>query len=476
MNQASRKRAHRARSAWLALGISSAASTFTGACSDPFESCAERRSCPPGGAAGVSGLAGAPSAGEGGVPDRSEDGGAGGAAGRRGTATGGEAAQGDAGETSLGGVPNEGGGGVAEAGTSGSPTAERGGAGAGTSAGGAQPAQGGTPSASGGTPIGQGGAVAQGGAATGLGGAPAQGGTVAQGGGVAIGTGGATTTGPASCSGLSGTECSGGNCCASSKVIGGTFQQGGAFASTVSTFMLDKYEVTVGRFRRFVGGYNAWRSAGNPRAGAGANANVPMSGWDSSWSLPANDAELKTSFDCENMTWADSGNDALPMNCVNWFVAFAFCAWDGGRLPTEAEWEYAAAGGVNGFDYPWGDTPVPDNTGNASAYAVYKCFGDGTSGCTFADIQPVGSRPLGQALFGQYDLAGSVDEWVLDWNAPYPTTAATNYAKIDTGTARGTRGGNWSQFAGRLLANSRGFYWPPTARSQNTGFRCARPA
>jgi formylglycine-generating enzyme required for sulfatase activity len=69
-------------------------------------------------------------------------------------------------------------------------------------------------------------------------------------------------------------------------------------------------------------------------------------------------------------------NDQYPMNCVNWYEAFAFCIWDGGRLPTEAEWEYAAAGGDENRIYPWGNDvaePLPASyaaTGNSPRIAV----------------------------------------------------------------------------------------------------------
>ncbi len=130
-----------------------------------------------------------------------------------------------------------------------------------------------------------------------------------------------------------GNECQGIDCCASPLVKGGTFTQGNgtssSFQSTVSSFRLDKYEVTVARFRKFVAAYESWHAAGNPENNDGANPNVSGSGWSSTWSLlPTNAAQLKANVSCSsnNRTWLDgAGNDTLPMNCVNWYTSFAFC-------------------------------------------------------------------------------------------------------------------------------------------------------
>ena len=286
-----------------------------------------------------------------------------------------------------------------------------------------------------------------------------------------------------SCAGTPVVTCQGGDCCESLLVTGGTFQQGepDAFASTVSDFRLDRYEVTVGRFRKFVNEYDAWRSANKPAAGEGANVNVSGSGWNEDWAsgLPASSVGLIANLECSStsQTWVDgSGNDTLPVNCVNWFEAVAFCIWDGGRLPTESEWEYAAAGGASDYLYPWGNTPVPDDTQSTANLAVYYCLGDGSAPgtCALSDVLPVGSKEAGQGKYKQHDLAGSMGEWVLDWDGSYPPSGS-DYAKLDSGSYREVRGGNWRNPGGNLASANRFSNYTPTDRKNYLGFRCARP-
>jgi formylglycine-generating enzyme required for sulfatase activity len=286
---------------------------------------------------------------------------------------------------------------------------------------------------------------------------------------------------PSSCAALA-ERCGASNesCCVSPAVTGGQFL-GGAEPSTyiaaVNDFRLDKFEVTVGRFRQFVAEY----PQNKPRKDAGAHPLIAGSGWREAWneSLPETQDALVSSMKCTSdfETWTDEvgPRERVPINCVSWFVAFAFCAWDGGRLPTSAEWNYAAAGGPEQRSYAWGNEPAP-----SPMYAVYDCLADGSQAqdCAITDIPLVGSLPAGNGKFGQADLAGSMFEWVIDWFALY-TTPCTNCANIDdpgADNARTAWGGDWSHKEDLLFSHSRVGYGVDSDYPNHPfhGFRCAR--
>jgi sulfatase modifying factor 1 len=252
----------------------------------------------------------------------------------------------------------------------------------------------------------------------------------------------------------------------------------------VATFGLDRYEVTVGRFRKFVASYEVFRST--LKEGMGAHPLIPGSGWQAAWTseLPTTAGGLVSNLKClptfqTFQTWTDSAgaNENKPINCVNWYEAFAFCLWDGGRLPTEAEWEYAAAGGDENRLYPWG-SQAPNNN-----LAVFDCSlstgFNGVSGCQADDLPVVGSTPAGQGKYGQQDLAGSLWEWTLDWydSAWYTTHGSSgsckNCANVNSGSGRVIRGGSFGNDADYIRAAFRNTS-APAFRNEYVGLRCAR--
>ena len=311
----------------------------------------------------------------------------------------------------------------------------------------------------------------------------------------AIGTGDAVGdgAGPAatSCVGLANTCGPTGtdSCCDSPVVIGGTYARSydvagdgmypdASFGATVSNFRLDKYMVTVGRFRQFVAA-GMGTQASPPLAGAGAHPNIAGSGWDASWnaSLSFDTAGLVANAKCDATyeTWTDAAgaNESLPMTCITWFDAMAFCAWDGGFVPTEAEWNYAASGGSEQRAYPW--SSPPEFLGIDCSYVNYN---DGTSYCVNAPTgaaNSVGSEsPKGDGKWGQSDLAGNVWEWTLDWYAsPYPQNPCPDCANLTPATDRVFRGADFFSVAPLLRTGYR-THEPPTYLSDYIGLRCAR--
>jgi len=280
-------------------------------------------------------------------------------------------------------------------------------------------------------------------------------------------------------------------CCNSPAVPGGTYRRSfdvagdansgnTSFSATVSDFRLDKYEVTVGRFRAFVTAGMGTQS-NPPLTQSGAHMNIVKSGWDSDWntSLVANTAALMAAVKCDSVlqTWTDApgANENRPMNCVTWYEAMAFCAWDGGYLATEAEWNYAAAGGDQQRAFPWSN-PAGSLTIDP-AHASYSddgtdCVGDGQPGCAVTDLIKVGTKPMGDGRWGQSDLAGNVAEWTLDWAAAYMSTCV-DCADLTPAAHRVFRGGNLNADDLDLRTGFR-LNLAPSDRSSFNGIRCAR--
>jgi formylglycine-generating enzyme len=249
--------------------------------------------------------------------------------------------------------------------------------------------------------------------------------------------------------------------------------------ASVSAFRLDVFEVTVGRFRRFV---QATIAGWQPPAGSGKHAHLPGGGiagemgWDPTWpALPATEAawemklEVGVAASYPTFTPAEASTDNLPINWPSWYASYAFCVWDGGFLPTEAEFEFAAAGGEENRLFPWGFEPAD------TQHAVYQCEAGGTSGtCTLDDLLPVGSIPLGIGRYGHYDLAGSMWELSLDtYDASFYSGAGatcSDCANLAPGSSWTERGGSWKVNEYGLRAARRA----ASVGGNSVGIRCAR--
>lgn len=265
------------------------------------------------------------------------------------------------------------------------------------------------------------------------------------------------------------------NCCAGRVVPSLTFYHNGdpKTPAMISEFRLDRFEVTVGRFKKFVAAFNAGSVV--LVDGVGAHPKIPGSGWQSSWNA---DLMNQVGPGVINPEWSDT----RPISERPWITAFAFCAWDGGRIPTYTEWEGATKAGPEYRRFPW--SAPPSSLLIDPSYAVYACTGDGSPPnddgshpeyCDNAlDLLPVGSRsPKGDGKYGHADLIGNLTEWSFDaFDLGYPVPC-NDCAPVSTdpGATSLFIGAYYrSQLAGLGTAyiSSRVLPW------EYGGFRCAR--
>ena len=164
-------------------------------------------------------------------------------------------------------------------------------------------------------------------------------------------------------------------------------------------------------------------------------------------------------------TWGTAGRDNHPINCMTWDDADNFCKWVGGRLPSEAEWEFAARG-EEGREYPWG------NEAASCSYAIMN--EGGTASCGGEYTWPVCSKPAGNTPQGLCDMAGNVWEWVHDlWHDDYTGAPADGSAWDSPGLSGVIRGGDFDTDAYQVRATYR--YAAYSSHGYiDMGFRCAR--
>ena len=212
---------------------------------------------------------------------------------------------------------------------------------------------------------------------------------------------------------------------------------------TLDAYYIDKYEVTNAR-------YQACVDAGGCTAPLSVRSQTRFPYYGTS-------------------TYAD-----YPVIDVNWYQANAFCALEGKRLPTEAEWEKAARGSSDTRKYPWGS----EFDGSKLNYCDANCefdWKDAAYNDGYADTAPVGSYPSGASPYGVMDMAGNVWEWVNDWYQwdYYSQSPSANPQGPETGLSRVLRGGSWVNLDFNVRSADRGSdfpgYW-----NLSIGFRCVR--
>lgn len=212
---------------------------------------------------------------------------------------------------------------------------------------------------------------------------------------------------------------------------------------TIGSFCIDRTEVTNSQFKRFVDQSPEWQKE---RIAAGLHNGKYLQHWTGN-NFPA-------------------GQENFPVVFVSWYAAAAYCQAQGKRLPTEAEWEFAARGGLEGKTFPWGDE-MPDKT--RANYAE-----SGLKATTAVARYPANG-------YGLYDMAGNVWEYLADeWQKYTPdprdgSAAATVFrdrAYLQVKTRRALRGGSYGGAPVNMLVTYRDSHLPENA-GDHVGFRCA---
>ncbi len=232
----------------------------------------------------------------------------------------------------------------------------------------------------------------------------------------------------------------------------------------LDAFYMDRYEVTRTQYTTFLNEYGKdTDSAGHKLLHLGSDHRTERSG-DS----------YKTR----------AGYEDHPMTGVTWYGAVAYAQFYGKRLPTEAEWEKAARGGLERKRFPWGDTDPDGTQCNFADRNISLSFADASVDDGYKRSAPVGSYPPNG--YGLYDMAGNVNEWCADWSDVsylsslfdvryYLSSPERNPKGPDSGFARVMRGGSWSATPHTLRAASRRI-GEPFGSNSYIGLRCVKDA